>query len=156
MLLTMVKRNVPLANIQTLINTQRQISPDYNYNMKDIVLQLAASDTSAFSRPPGTELETFRYLLRLSITDRLDLLDITKWRIDLEKIIGFFCDKTEIERETQDVYDRLDMYELAKEATSILELALWKHKMDESTTSNNVKSEGQRNKRARVDTRYYH
>ena len=44
------------------------------------------------------------------------------------------------------------MYELAKEATSVLELALWKHKMDESTQSNNAKNLGQNNKRARVGT----
>ena len=45
------------------------------------------------------------------------------------------------ERDTQAVYDRLAAYEIAKEATSVLELALWKAKIDES-----------RSKRTRVDS----
>jgi len=143
MLETLAERNVPLANIQKLINTQHQVSSDYNYNMQAIVMELARSDTglAAFGRR-GTSIETFRYLLRISVTDRLDSLGIRRWRIDLENCIKSLPEEAKFrDMDILAVYDRLATYEIAKEATSVLELALWKAKIDES-----------RSKRARVDS----
>ena len=152
MLKTLVKRDVPLANIQRLLNTHQACFPDQEYDLQQVILELAAYDTSMSNLyRRGTSIGTFRYLLQISINKRLDILGITKWRLDLENSIGAFRDETERERTTKALYDRLDMYELAKEATSILELATWKHKMDESTPSDNAKSTGS-NKRARMDT----
>jgi len=44
MLLTLAKRDVPLANIQKLMNKQHHISPDYYYNMQGIVLRLTQAE----------------------------------------------------------------------------------------------------------------
>ena len=143
MLETMAKRRVPLTSIQNLFNTQHQVSSDYNYNMQGIILQLAASDTglAAFGRR-GTSIETFRYLLRISVTDRLDSLGIRRWRIDLENCIKSLPEEGKYrDIDILAVYDRLAAYEIAKEATSVLELALWKAKIEDI-----------RNKRARVDS----
>jgi len=156
MLLLLAKRRVPLTSILKLVNTQQGSFSDQDCDMKSLVMELATHDTEvSFGRCEGSSssIEVFRYLFRISITKRMGVLGIEKWRVDLESRIVAFAKKTgDRESDTKALYDRLDMYELAKEATSILELALWKHKMDESTPSNNVKCIGQSNKRARVDT----
>ena len=141
MLLTLSKRDAPLANIQMLINTQQQISPDYIYCLQDILMELASSNaTQASILKPYTSIETFKYLLRVSISDRLGLLGISRWHEELENSISvLFMATTSRDRDTQAIYDRLATYESIKEGTSILELALWKYKIEES-----------RNKRARV------
>jgi len=154
MLETLAKRRLPLKNIQRLFNTQQHNFPDQDYDMKSLVMELATHDTQeSFGRCEvrSTSIEVFRYLFRASITKRMDALAVAKWRVDLENRIVAFAKKTR-ESDTKALYDRLDMYELAKEASSILELALWKHKMDEFTLSIDAKSVGQSNKRARVDT----
>ena len=141
MILSLAKTHVPLPNIQRLIATQQSSFPDQEYDMQVLVMELASHDTcrAAFGRP-GTDIETFKYLLRLSITRRLDLLDIAKWRKDLENIINAF---PVVEKGRDDnawaVYNKLATYESIKEGTSVLELVLWKAKIDE-----------RRNKRARV------
>jgi len=114
MLLTLAKRDVALANIQDLVNTQQNSFSDQEYDMQQVVTTLTARNTQVSSYKPGTSVNTLQFLLRVSITDRLDLLNITNWRIDLEKSIGFFCDETEVERETRAVYAKLATYELIK------------------------------------------
>ena len=159
MLLTMAKRHVPLANIHMLVNTQTSSFPDQGCNMQDIVMELAASDTAARverrrqrrNDPRSTSVETFRYLLQLSITKRLDSLGISRWRIELENNISTFPEDKDVigsskktknrEEDTKALYNRLAIYESIKESTSVLELALWKAKIDEG-----------RNKRAKVDS----
>ena len=141
MLLTLAKRNVPLANIQKLITTQQKSFPDQEYDMQQVTTELARFDAiKATLCKPYTPIETFIYLLRASITDRLDILGIRRWRIDLENCIKSLPEEGKNKmRETRAVYDRLATYESIKEGTSMLELALWKAKIDKG-----------RNKRARV------
>jgi len=42
MILTLAKRNVPLPNIKTLINTQRSSLPDQEYDIRQVVMELAS------------------------------------------------------------------------------------------------------------------
>ena len=133
MLLSMAKADAPLAKIQKLVTTQQHSFPDEEYDMQDLVRKLARSNaTQASLHQPFTTGETFRYLLRVSITKRLDSLDISKWRIDLENsmsiLSGFNASNREVD--TRAVHDRLAAYESIKEGTSVLELALWKAKID--------------------------
>ena len=137
MILTLAKRYVPLANIQRLVNTQQNSFPEQEYDMQQVVMELASS---------VKVIETLRYLLRISITERLESLDISKWNIDLENCIKLLPDvddetnDRDREEETQAVYNRLATYESIKEGTSVLELALWKAKIDTN-----------RNKKAKID-----
>ena len=146
MLKTLAKRDVPLANLQRLVDAQLNSFPEQTYDMQSVVMELASSDsTQARSTrgyyKPHTSIETFRYLLRLSISDRLDMLDVERFQVDLENDINVLLkmNTTYRDTKTQAVYTKLVTYESIKEGTSILELALWKAKIDES-----------RNKRARV------
>jgi len=141
MIQTLAKRAIPLKNIQNLVNTQQNNFPDQKYDMQQVVMELAAFDTQQYIMDACTLIETFRYLLQLSITERLDFLDIAKWRIDLENSINALPDDVAgRERHAQSVYDKLAIYESIKEGTSVLELALWKAKVNE-----------RHNKRPRVD-----
>ena len=137
MILTMAKANVPHDNIHKLV-----MLSDQKYDMQGIVLVLAKYDTSQASfNKPCTAVDTIHYLLLFSVTDRLDSLGIAKWRIDLEnRISGLPKIAKNRDRDIQEVYDRLATYESIKESTPLLELALWKAKIDEC-----------RNKRARTD-----
>ena len=156
MILTLTKRKVSLANIQRLVNTQRKSFPDQECDMQGLVMELSASDTRAEVERRShininalsTSIETFRYLLRLSISKRLDSLAVRRWLNELENNISTFPDDKDMfpketykrEEDTKALYDRLATYESIKEGTSIIELALWKAKVDDS-----------RNKRARID-----
>jgi len=142
MILTLAERNAPLVNIEKLITTQQQSFPDQKYGMQALVIELASSNAAdASSHKPYTSIETFRCLLQVSISKRLDTLGIARWRIDLENYIDGVSKKAgHRDRETRAVYDRLTTYESIKEGTSVLELALWKAAIDE-----------RHNKRAKVE-----
>jgi len=143
MLLTMARRNVPLANIQKLVTAQQNNFPDQKYDMQQVVMELAAHNTNQKGSRLGYTpiIETFRYLLYVSITKRLDSLAVKRFQVDLTNSINAVSEKEGREEDTSSVYDRLAAYEIAKEGTSVLELALWKAKIDES-----------RSKRTRVDS----
>ena len=92
-------------------------------------------------------------MLHLSISDRLDSLDVKRWRLELENSTNEFPDKASLRGEgARALYAKLETYESLKEASPVLELALWKAKIDEMDSTNND-STGlvQCNKRARVD-----
>ena len=142
MLEMLAKCNVPLANIQKLVTTQQDSFPDQKYDMQGIVLVLALYDTSQASfKKPCTAIDTIQYLLRVSITKRLDSLAVSRWSVVMENVINALPKNAKSRyTDTQAVFDRLETYESIKEGTSVLELALWKAKIDEG-----------RNKRQRVE-----
>ena len=149
----MAKHHVPLANIQKLISTQKRYSPDYEFDMQRIILSLEADDSvqdeGNIDYNNCIPFKTIRYLLRLSITNRLESLNVMRFCLDLEdrietfpKIQGrtFITKKGRRHHNARDIYHILATYESIKEGTSILELALWKAAIDDS-----------HNKRSRVD-----
>ena len=144
MILTLVKRDVPLENIQKLVNTQHESFPNQPCDMQTIVMELAAHDTSqAKFDKKCTPIETFRYLLRVSISKRFDSLNVRNWCTELEKSINEFPAyltrkvATVREKEARALFAKLSLYESLKECTSILELALWKAKIDEIVSADN-------------------
>ena len=142
MIQTLAKRNVPLDIVKRLVTTQQNSFPDQKYDMQSMVMELATYDANRASLyEPYTYIETFRYLFQVSIRKRLDSLGIKKWREDLGDIISTFPKGANKREEgTKALYDRLDTYESIKEGIPVLELALWKAKLD-----------GGRNKRSRVE-----
>jgi len=140
MILTLAKRNVPLKNIQNLVNTQQSSFPNQDYDMQQVVLELArykAPYTIHLSIPIGT----LRYLLRASIAKRLESLNVTRFCEDVESSINSLpVEGKRRDDDVQSVYDRLSTYESIKDGTSVLEMALWRAKIDEG-----------HNKKARVE-----
>jgi len=148
MIETSIKRRAPLEIIQKIVSTHQKSFSNQYLDMKQFVTELAAFDSGQAKYSLGirvTLIETFRYLLRKSISKRLDSLDIRRWCTELENSIKSLSnsleEKKNRDRDTQAIYDRLATYESIKEGTSVLELVLWKTKIDTN-----------RNKRARVDS----
>ena len=144
MIRTLVKRHVPLANIQRLVSTHRNSFSDQCFDIQALVIELAAYDKGQerFLQPQCTSIETFKYLLQSSITRRLDSLGISRWTVELENFIKFLPEIAKNrDRDTQKVYDRLATYESIKEGTSVLELTLWKLKINEDRKKARVDSE---------------
>ena len=141
MIRTLAQRNVPLPNIQRLISTHTSSFSGQKYDMQALVIELASSDaTKARLYKPYTSIGTCRYLLQLSITERLESLAVSRWSVELKNVIISLPKNVTIrEASVRELYQRLATYESIKEGTSVLELALWKTKIDEG-----------RNKRARV------
>jgi len=134
MIQTMTKRNVPLANIQRLVNTHQSSFPNQECNLQTVVMELASLDANRIRRyDPHTPIETFQYLLWITIRKRLDSLAVRGWREELENSIASLpVLGRSRDRDTKAVFDRLSTYESIKEGTSVLELALWKAQNDES------------------------
>jgi hypothetical protein len=135
---TLAKGRVPLATIQRMVNTQRNSFPDQTFDMENIVMELAKSDASGSKgHIPGTPIETFRYLLLDSISERLNSLHVRRWRAEIENCVNEFPeDAKDRDEDTSVVYSKLASYELLKEAAWLLELTLWKAKLNESISTN--------------------
>lgn len=86
----------------------------------------------------NSSIEAFRYMLQLSLADRLEMLGLEEWRCKVieeiaEIMEGSIWGEGTMSRAAQKkqisvVYSKLVFYEL-KEALSLLELYLWKAKM---------------------------
>ena len=152
MLQTLLKARVPLTNIQKLVCTQQRSFPGKEIkNMEKIVMDLAMSDDKPFKST--TPIETFKYLLHTSMAKRSDTLNVRKWSAELQNSINALpegaCSRND---NTRAIYANLDMYELAKEASAVLELALWKMKIDERVVSKIGDDQSQRScKKAKVE-----
>ena len=142
MFMTLAKGRADLANVQKLVIMQQDNFPDQHYNMETVVMNLAAQDNNQYQFHLRTPHETFRYLLKVGIAKRLDSLNIRRCREELEDGINEFPEYplSKKEERARGLYSKLALYETIKESTSVLELALWKAKIDDS-----------RNRRARVD-----
>ena len=94
-------------------------------------------------------------MLRVSISERVDSLDVRKWRLELDKSTNEFPDEVSLrEGKARALFDKLALYESLKEAAPVLELALWKAKINEIVSTPNNGETGlvqQSNKRARVE-----
>lgn len=154
MITTLCRARVPVGSVQNLVNLHRNSFPCHQFDMQSIVAQLAKSDTSN-SHDFNQQFiltEVLQYLVHASVSGRLDSLNVGRWRSDIEDDINNFpeimnnvAERLKVRDElTARVYSKLALFELAKEAGTILELALWKVRIGEH-------GNGHRNKRARVD-----
>ena len=129
---------VPSGIIRRLVSTQKKSFPSQKYDMKELVMHVLEIDSnSPFSgRPCETPNNTFRYLLQVSFSERLELLGVRKWQEELMNEVNQFDHSAGARRgSTLRLYAKLASYELLKESTMLLELALWKAKIDEYANS---------------------
>ena len=156
MLLTLAHARVPLANIKKLLNAQQYGFPNHQQLVTEkFVADVVESDTNnanANTYRRISTLDTFEHLLRISMTERLDSLNVERWCVELKNAMSTFLEESR-QREkykrgldkslvaarkqnTTELYGRLALYELVKETMSILELALWRLKVKEINASN--------------------
>jgi hypothetical protein len=129
MIETLAKNNVPTSRIQTLIETHKRDFADQECNLEDVVERLIRSFNQS-------ELGKFlRLLLREIAFRRIEASGIGRWRIELMFAINhidtFHWEGGRWEGGTREFYSLLDKCESLKESAGILELALWKAKLED-------------------------
>jgi len=121
------KASLPL--IQNVLATHKQYFPDQKCNLQDLVNSMLMDNANGFRwRAP---IKTFRFIVHGSISERLDSLNVKRWRKELEKNVNAIHERVNMRgKDTLLVYNKLDLFERVKEATSMLELSLWKAAID--------------------------
>ncbi|KAL7526762.1 hypothetical protein ACHAWF_003706 [Thalassiosira exigua] len=150
---TLARGFAPVAYIQNLLNVHKDYFSHQPLDMQDVVLKLANLDSEPdnYRNSRVTPLKTFRFLLQISISRRVD--SRLKWGRDIESYAKDFPvagDEFAYEREkhVMALYAKLAHYELLRETAALLELALWKAKVCE--TKSNLDEDGRPNKRAKT------
>jgi hypothetical protein len=105
--------------IQMLVGTHRRYFPNQKLDLKNVVMKIA-------SAPRDVSITTFRFLFSASIATRVNTLNVRRWSSNLCESIREVPGDELLPVYTMWVYNKLDAYESYKEATTLLELALWK------------------------------
>ena len=92
-----------------------------------------------------------RYLLEMTVEKEVQSLGLKQWRSNIHKSLDKFLEDMDVKQKFDQlpkVIRKLQSFEM-KEVISLLELALWKAKWDESKSSTNFVTKGNRRKRAK-------
>jgi hypothetical protein len=151
MLITLGQANAPEGVIQNLLDVQSTLYPEQNINW-DQVLGVLVEFTEWGQ--PHAKPKTFCFLTRCSISTRINAIGVKHFRDAMaDDWMGNeddFFDRDEWHNET---ITKLEYYESEyrklKEMTSLLELALWTIKLNDSKGHDN--SMGSGNKKIKID-----
>lgn len=106
------------------------------FPVKSVDWDQFVSDLAASASAQRVPVEVFRYLIRLTISDRVDNIRVEKWRAAICDEVERLPDRGNM-RNTELKLIRLKLafaeyaYDHLKEAAVLLELALWKARVDE-------------------------
>ena len=130
MVKTLGRGNAPKEVIQKLLDVQKDSFPEQNIDWGRLIENAVSIDTRMRN-------ETFGYLVQFSLAPRIDAIGLKQWR-DAIKHTTENCDETGVRQRRDfitEVTAKLAHYEAEyhnlKEAMSLLELALWKQKMND-------------------------
>jgi hypothetical protein len=137
MVITLGRANAPVAVIQNMLDHQHHtFCPDYNIDWDRILEELARDEDEPYASP-----STFCFLTRCNIATRVSAIGVKHFRDDMAD--DWMDDQdNDFNREMwhNETLTKLEYYESEyqklKESTSLLELALWKKKIDASTIDN--------------------
>lgn len=138
-----IEIRAPLSRIQILLETMERYFPDDDCNLDHVVMRVAYDiddETLDYINMETIRLESYRFLVRASIAKRLDMLNVTQWQDELrrmQKMLPNFHGP--VQDQIMVLYDKLDEFENKKEATSLLELAMWKAAMMERSRKRKAK-----------------
>jgi hypothetical protein len=127
MIETLAKNDVPTSRVQTLIETHQHNFADQECNLEDVVARLVRP-----FHPPATydPYEIKRFLLCEIVHRRIETSGVGRWRIEFMDAIDDVCNIEEY-HPTRKLFSLLDQCEALKESAGVLELALWKAKLDD-------------------------
>ena len=127
--------------VQSLLEVEQRFFPDqtdadWQMLCEEFVQPLSGwwhSDDSVVS------LATFDFLVKCNIPERLGMIGIRKWRLDIQNSVeglsSTSCSGRDVANLLDTIHFKLMTYEheysQLKDETSLLELALWKFKLDE-------------------------
>ena len=137
MIETMAGNNLLTSRIQSLMDIQQHDFVAQECNLQDVVARLVSlnqylgSFLGSFNQsPPPPSFEVLLLLLREIASRRIEASGVGRWRIELMFAIDQI-DKSRWEGGTREFYSLLDQCEALKESAGILELALWKAKLED-------------------------
>jgi hypothetical protein len=152
MLITLGRANASKDVIQNLLDVQLKVSPGYNIDWDSILGVLA--ERAAWGEPYASP-KTFCFLTRCSIATRVKAIGVEHFRNAMaDEWMGY--DEYKFNRQAwhDETLTKLEYYESEyrrlKKMTSLLELAMWKARMDDSSLIND-KTMGGGNKRMKMD-----
>ena len=127
---------------QELFQSLRDIQQRFFANQDDVNLQTVCEELvqslKCWWRPGGSlfhSMRKFRFLVKCNIAERLNALGDKRWRIDVANLLHL-QDSDDLDWHYQRVHSKLVTYEREYQprfdAAFLLELAIWKSKIDES------------------------
>ena len=151
MLTTLGERRAPESSIQSLIDLQKVSFPAQKIDWDEILNTLANNDAY-------TLRAILQLLVNVSISTRINSIGIKQWRDDMSRMVAEPIPRKQSkivwleEVKSKLSHDEAE-YQQLKEATTILELALWKTKLDELNCQGG-KRETQYNKKRKIEDVY--
>jgi hypothetical protein len=154
MLITLGRANASKDVIQNLLDVQLKVSPGYNIDWDSILGVLA--ERAAWGEPYASP-KTFCFLTRCSIATRVKAIGVEHFRNAMaDEWMGY--DEYKFNRQAwhDETLTKLEYYESEyrrlKKMTSLLELAMWKARMDDARTIlDQGETIGGGNKRMKMD-----
>mmetsp|Transcript_15782 Transcript_15782/g.28369 ORF Transcript_15782/g.28369 Transcript_15782/m.28369 type:complete len:419 (+) Transcript_15782:1-1257(+) len=135
MVQTLAKANASPWKIQTLLDV-RQASYPRQHILWDAVIDNLTNFEGCIYRGRRANPRSIRFLIERSISKRMEAIGPKRWRRAIAAEIESNSVSVYLPRKMTEVRSVLEYYEAEycklKEATSILELALWKAKINES------------------------
>ena len=128
-----------LKCIKNVLHTHQVAFPHHCVDWENVVTEWAKEDTSRTTERNVQKFhrDAFKYLISFSISERVKALGVEKWRKQIQDHVNelnwFLCYR---KKSTELIYSKLARYEQLgqlREATSLLELALWKSSIDQDT-----------------------
>jgi hypothetical protein len=147
MVITLGRANASTTVIQNLLDIQQSLSPEYNIDWDQVLRNLAAE--TKYKHP-----KTFCFLIRCSIATRVNVIGVKHFRNAMaDDWMGYNSYYFNGHAWRTDTLNKLEYYESEyqklKETTSILELAIWKARIDESKDCG--RATGGSNKKMKMD-----
>ena len=146
MVITLGGANASKVVIQNLLDIQQTLSPMYNIDWDRILGELAVPTEL---NEPHANPKTFCSLTRCSIATRVNAIGVKHFR-DVMDDYWMGDNKDDFDREEwrDETLTKLEYYESKyrslKEMTSLLEVALWKIKFDDSRDHSKAMSRGRK------------
>ena len=155
MVKTMGRTDTPKENIEILLHVKQMLFPEQTINWEYLLDELVEPSDECF---PLTFTERLSFLVMCSMTERVEALPFKLWRDYVTQMIHaapFVHGEEEVNNSTimHRIQEKLAHFEdelpKLKEATTILELALWKkrindtnHKQNSAHYQKKIKTEG--------------
>ena len=145
-MVTTLSEHVPVRYLQNLLDTHKTIFPDQNIEWDDLIDTLLAKGQII-------SIESLRFLMHYSTADTLRLIGIREWRDNITKLIDtlpwcfsyFYYIRIKLAVYTVE-------YRKLKDYSAILELALWKHRIDQMIPATKISSaEWDRKKKSKTE-----
>ena len=149
MIQTLGIAGAPLGAIQSLLDVQKHsFSSQQHLEWKIIIDNLIQAPSPASTNGDSTRTEMIRFLVQCSFAERIDAIGFRSFRNNMMEIINTTPMGNSKQNWFSGVKSNLCQYETKfqnlKEATSVLELVLWKNNISEANSSDDVRGSRKR------------